>query len=197
MSTLDEVFAHLQSPRFSLLDSFPSLSPKPGLYAIHGSREAWSELGLDDPVENLPLCVGKAEDSLVARDLKTHFGNGRTGSSTVRRSFAALLRDDLDLSAMPRNPTKPGYFSNYGLSPADDLKLTRWMRDRLEIAVWVWDRSPTLGAIERDVFSRLNPPINISGVDHRWRAHVQNCRRHMADQTRAFDDDESATQSWD
>ncbi len=186
MSTLDEQIAQLQSPRFPLRDSLPALSAKPGLYAIHGSRDAWAELGLGDPVENLPLYVGKAEDSLVARDLKTHFGNGRTGSSTVRRSFAALLHDDLDLSAMPRNPAKPGYFSSYGLSPADDLKLTRWMRDRLEIAAWVWDRSRTLGAIERDVLSRLNPPINILGVQHRWKKHVRHCRRLMADHARAL-----------
>lgn len=102
----------------------------------------------------------------------------------MRRSFAALLHDDLDLSAMPRNPAKPGYFSSYGLSPADDLKLTRWMRDRLEIAAWVWDRSRTLGAIERDVLSRLNPPINILGVQHRWKKHVRHCRRLMADHAR-------------
>ena len=49
MSTLDEQIAQLQSPRFPLRDSLPALSAKPGLYAIHGSRDAWAELGLAIP----------------------------------------------------------------------------------------------------------------------------------------------------
>src|SRR5205823_4167655 len=56
-----------------------------------------------------PLYVGKAEDSLVQRDLQTLFGDGRTGSSTVMRSFAALLRQSLSLAVRPRDPAKPGY----------------------------------------------------------------------------------------
>jgi hypothetical protein len=103
--------------------------------------------------------------------------------------MAALLCDDLDLSARPRNPTKPGHFSNYGLSDADDIKLTQWMRHKLEIADWVWDCSRTLGEIEGDVLSRLNPPINIAGVDHRWKAHLRHRRRVMADQARAWRND--------
>jgi hypothetical protein len=187
--TTAEVLDRLQAPRFPLRNSFPSLPAKPGLYAIHGSRDAWVALGLGDPIPNLPLYVGKAEDSLVARDIRTHFEDGRTGSSTVRRSLAALLCDDLNLSAMPRNPAQPGYFPNYALSDADDMKLTHWMRERLELAVWVWDRSRTLRKIESDVLSRLNPPINIAGVDHRWKAHLRHRRRLMADQARAWPKD--------
>ena len=72
---------------------------------------------LNGPPDDRPLHVGKAEDSLLTREIKTHFGDGRTGSSTVRRSFAALLAHTLDLQGLPRNSAKPGYFSNYGLSP--------------------------------------------------------------------------------
>jgi hypothetical protein len=61
---------------------------RPGLYAIYGGATTWNELGLGEPPDGRPLYIGKAEDSLVTRDLKTHFGDGRTGQSTVRRSFA-------------------------------------------------------------------------------------------------------------
>jgi hypothetical protein len=54
----------------------------------------------------------------------------------VRRSFAALLHDELGLRGIPRNTAKPGYYSNYGLSAAHDAVLTRWMRERLMLAVW-------------------------------------------------------------
>lgn len=184
MTSLGEVLTHLGAPKLSIRDSLPALPPKAGLYAIYGGDEAWAELGLGRPVENLPLYVGKAADSLSERDLKDHFGNGRTGRSTVRRSFAALLREDLDLAAMPRNPAEPADFDRYALSTADDQKLTDWMRGRLEIAVWTWDQSRPLDDIEHDVLARLNPPINIVGVSHRWRIHLKARRAEMASEAK-------------
>ncbi|MGH2864053.1 MAG: GIY-YIG nuclease family protein, partial [Solirubrobacteraceae bacterium] len=77
-----------------------SVPSTPGLYAIHGNSAAWAELGLGVAPDSRPLYVGKAEDSLITRDVKTHFGDGRTGSSTVRRSIAALLASTLDLRAI-------------------------------------------------------------------------------------------------
>jgi hypothetical protein len=183
---LQAVMSSLQAPRFPVCEALPTLPPVPGLYAIYGDELAWAELRLDIPDEDLPLYVGKAEDSMVKRDLKTHFGDGRTGSSTVRRSFAALLRNELSLSAMPRNPAKPGYFSSFGLSPADDATLTQWMRERLAIAVWPTDRSRALVDIEAAVLQKWNPPINIAGVTHRWRSYLQAERKAMADQARAW-----------
>jgi hypothetical protein len=89
-----------------------------GLYAIHGDPEVWEELGLGAPPDSRPLYVGKAEDSLVSRDLKTHFTSGKTGSSTLRRSLAGLVANELDLHARPRNPANPERFANYGLAEA-------------------------------------------------------------------------------
>lgn len=186
VAQLEDVLMALQAPRISLRDALRELPPKPGLYAIHGDELTWTQLRLAPPPDDRPLYVGKAEDSLVKRDLETHFGDGRTGSSTVRRSFAALLRSELSLLGMPRNPQKPGYFSSYGLSPADDAKLTRWMRDRLEIAVWPTDGSRALADIESDVLRRWNPAINITGVDHRWRSFLQAQRKVMAEQAKAW-----------
>lgn len=186
MADLLTVLSSLSAPRHPLRGTLPDIPSKPGLYAIYGDAEAWSALGLGPMIADLPLYVGKAEDSLASRDLQTHFGNGRTGSSTVRRSFAALLRTTLGLSGMPRNPNKPGHFSNYGLSPADDAKLTDWMRSRLAIAVWASDGVRPLVDIEAEVLRRLNPPLNILGVDHKWKARLQAQRGVMADQARAW-----------
>lgn len=186
MAQLSVVLAALRAPRFLLRPSLPILPPKPGLYAIYGDDHAWEELRLGSKPMDLPLYVGKAEDSVVKRDLKTHFEDGRTGSSTVRRSFAALLRSTLHLSGRPRNPANPGYFSNYGLSAADDAKLTRWMRDRLEISVWPSDGRRSLTVVEDEVLQHWNPPINIAGVTHRWRSFVQAERKVMAAQARSW-----------
>ena len=191
MAELSPVLALLSAPRFPLRQSIPVLPPKPGLYAIYGDGQAWEDLRLGTDATDLPLYVGKAEDSVVTRDLETHFRDGRTGSSTVRRSFAALLREALSLSGRPRNPAKPGYFSMYGLSAADDAKLTRWMRERLEIAIWPTDGQRPLAVVEDEVLKHWNPPINIASVSHRWRPFVQAERKVMADQARSWRPDPS------
>src|SRR4051794_33457149 len=51
---------------------------RPGLYALYGTTATWRSLGLGSPPSRRPLYIGKAEASLVARDLKTHFATGRT-----------------------------------------------------------------------------------------------------------------------
>lgn len=183
---LPVVLAALAAPRHGLAMALPDLPPLPGLYAIYGSPETWRDLGLGAPPDDRPLYVGKAEDSLVTRDIATHFGDGRTGSSTVRRSFAALLRTTLDLHGMPRNPAKPDHFSNYGLSPTDDGRLTAWMRTRLEIAVWAKQGDVRLADIEKVAIGRLQPPLNLTHVNNRWTENVKRARSVMAGEARSW-----------
>jgi hypothetical protein len=154
---------------------------RPGLYAIHGDRQTWNELGLGDPPDARPLYVGKAEDSLVIRDLKTHFSSdGRTGQSTVRRSFAALLHNTLSLRGLPRNISKPGYFSNFGLSDDHDEALTCWMERRLLLATWAKSRDCAfaLKQIEGELLGELLPPLNLQGVVTLWTAQIKAARGH-------------------
>jgi hypothetical protein len=162
--------------------------PRPGLYAIHGSAETWVQLGLGEPPDKRPLYAGKAEDSLIARDFTTHFGDGRTGQSTMRRSFAALLHDALGLRGMPRNPDKPAYYSNYGLSAAHDATLTRWMRERLQLATWPKPREWhfTLKEVETALLRKLCPPLNLTDVVTPWTARVKTARAVMAAEARAW-----------
>ncbi len=186
MFEVEQALAALDAPRHALALGLPELPAESGLYAIYGDAAAWAHLRLVPPHPEAALYVGKAEDSLRSRDLDCHFGDGRTGSSTVRRSFAALLREQLMLSAIPRNPVKPGYFANYGLAPSDDAKLTSWMRQRLQIAVWVSNGTRSLTQVERAVIQELNPPLNIAGVRRADRALLQVARKIMADQARAW-----------
>jgi hypothetical protein len=157
----------------------------PGLYAVSGSASVWTELGLGDPPDDRPLYVGKAETSLASRDLRTHFATGRTGSSTLRRSIAALLVDRLELVACPRNPAKPGHFANYALEPGGDQRLTEWMLDRLRIAIWA---SPEcdLAVVEQAVLRTLEPPLNLASVRTPWSTTVSAARRTMATAARAW-----------
>ena len=106
-SMLAEVLGHLASSTMSIAEAKVDVPPRPGLYAVHGDTAVWRELGLGEPTDARPLYVGKAERSLASRDVDTHFSTGRTGSSTLRRSLAGLLADQLALKGDPRNPAKP------------------------------------------------------------------------------------------
>lgn len=159
---------------------------KPGLYAIYAVAEIWHELGLGTPPDSRPLYVGKAEDSLVARDLRQHFTDGRTGSSTLRRSVAALLHDSMGFRGIPRNPPKPGYFSNYGLAPHDDERLSRWMSTQLAIATWAPESLVALAVVEMKIVRSWLPPLNLAGVRTPWTDYVSSKRRVMAQEARAW-----------
>jgi hypothetical protein len=154
---------------------------RPGLYPIYGDAKTWMELGLGEPSDRRPLYIGKAEDNLATRDLKTHFGDRRTGQSTERRSFAALLHDTLGFR-IPRNPAKLAHFSNYGLSPEHDAALTAWTRERPHLAVWekpLGCRHP-LTSIEVALILEWLPPLSLDCVITPWTSQVKAARAVMA-----------------
>lgn len=186
LNIVESVLIALGEPRHGLASADAVIPRRPGLYAIYGGPEEWAELGLGTPPDDRPLYVGKSESSLADRDLRTHFGNGRIGSSTVRRTFAALLRNGLGLRGIPRNPTRPERFANYGLSPKHDQMLTDWMRTRLTLAVWPNDGALELAVVERVVLREWQPPLNLKDVETPWSAMVREARRVMADEARAY-----------
>lgn len=158
---------------------------QPGLYAFYGDTQVWTDLGLEPAFDDQPLYVGKAERSLNGRDVRTHFATGKTGSSTVRRSLAALLADDLDLVAVPRNLANPDGSANFALDPASDARLSTWMESHLRLATWIRPEGLVLGVIEAAVALRLRPPLNLDKVGQP-RDRLRQARRRLADQARAW-----------
>jgi hypothetical protein len=185
-SNLAPILTALAGPGVAIPMATGRVPNKPGLYAIYGGDDVWAELELGENPDGRPLYVGKAESSLRDRDLRQHFANARTGSSTLRRSFAALLRDRLDLHAMPRNPSKPAYFATYGLPPKDDVKLTEWMSTNLSIATWAWDGTLALVALESQALGAWQPPLNLSGVETPWSTMLSGRRAALAAEARAW-----------
>lgn len=82
------------------IDAFDRMPYDPGLYIVYSDTHL---PGLEwDPLTG-PLYVGKADDGLRRRLEKEHGGD--TGRSTLRRSLAGLLNDELELVARVR-PTR-------------------------------------------------------------------------------------------
>lgn len=163
-----------------------------GLYAVWADGEAWAALGLRSGSDPQPLYVGKSESSLRGREVNTHFDAGKgmtskTGSSTVRRSFAALLAPSLGLRAIPRNVAKPGYYSNYSLRAEDDLRLTQWMHAHLQLSTGSYDASVAepLGDIESLVIASLDPPLNIDKAPS-TRSQLKAARAALAREAASF-----------
>jgi hypothetical protein len=183
---IDEACDSLMRTQLAIRDAPQVVEPVPGLYAIHAPEACWDELGLEHR-KATPLYVGKSESSLVGRDLGQHFAidpsiKTQTGSSTVRRSFAALLREPLQLHGVPRNRDKPAHFSNFGLEPEADQRLTRWMHSRLRLAVWPMPSELTLdelGVVEVGAIRKWVPPLNIRDNPAPLR-RLRNARAIMA-----------------
>lgn len=187
-----EAMASLEGPGHKISEASVHVPSAPGLYAVHAQPETWRMLGLEAPGGGIPLYVGKSEDDLVTRDLKTHFAIERgvrstTGSSTVRRSFAALLREPLQLKGVPRNKLKPNHFSNYALEADADDRLSDWMHKHLTLAVWPKPAGLelTLAEVEKRVLRRWGPALNLTHVPTPLQ-QLRAARAIMAAEARAW-----------
>jgi hypothetical protein len=56
-----------------------------------------------------------------------------------------------------RNPARPGHFSNFGLSAADDADLSAWMWQRLRLTLWPHDNIIALDRLETAVLQEFVP----------------------------------------
>lgn len=184
----DALAALVDGPQHSIADALIEVPQAPGLYAVYGDERATAALDLG--AGGQLLYVGKAERSLVGRDLRTHFASGKTGSSTLRRTIAALLRDDLSLQAVPRNLERPDGSANYSLETRGDERLTEWMHSHLRLAVWPKRQGVVLDAVETRVLEALRPPLNLAKMGSRGNRRVKEARAQMAAEARAWRQDD-------
>jgi hypothetical protein len=176
----------LLQPGQRISEAIKTAPVTPGLYAVHADKEIWKVLGLDLPSDRRPpLYIGKSETSLLSQNVATNFDDGRTGSSTLRRSLAGLLSVKLDLNAIPRNASKPSDFDRYSLEEAGDRRLTEWMCEYLRLTVWTAPTYAVLGPLKIEVLKSTLPPLNLKQVDTPWSGKVSDARKRMAAQARA------------
>jgi hypothetical protein len=116
---LNAAITALRTSPVSVDDVGPEFGSKPGLYAFYASPSTWAELALSEPGDGRPLYVGKAESTLASRDVAGHFAIGErgiqspTGSSTLRRSLAALLAPARRYRGVPRQPCQARAFLEF------------------------------------------------------------------------------------
>ena len=116
-----------------------------------------------------PLYIGIAErQGLAARGLKMHLK--RTRMSGLRRSLAALLRDELALTSQVV-AARGGMF---GLTPTADAALTNWMLQHLRVT---WVAHPEPSTVEGPIVGTELPPLNYEHATRGpYAAHMRGLR---------------------
>jgi hypothetical protein len=142
-----------------------------GVYAWHGDEAAAALVSCAlGPVRAGPLYFGRTNATLNARIVRNHLRN--TKSSTLRRSLAVLLWDDLDLRCTGPNT----------IDAESNIRLTQWMLEHLSVAIVPILGKSHIAQIEGDVLPLLDPPLNIvKVVNNPGRTRLRALRRlHLA-----------------
>ena len=158
---MDDVVDQLVRPPVRLTDAARpaeqgGVPAEPGLYAwwalpgtLPGIPGAAHPEG---PLELLYVGIAPSRATSRARLRSRVLGNhagGNTGSSTLRRSLAALLTGDQGY--------RTRWTSRTVLEPADEQRLTAWMREHLSLT---WAVHPAPWEVEAGVIEQLTPPLN-------------------------------------
>jgi hypothetical protein len=127
MEVLHEIINHFHS-NTSVFYKIDVFSNKPGIYAVHFMGNAFPVYSLK-PSYNEIIYIGKTEKSQDSRHSKTHFASGKTGSSTLRRSIGALMKNGAKLNQIPRSVTETSEkrFTNYMFDETSEKLITDWM----------------------------------------------------------------------
>lgn len=144
-------------------NSITKFSNQPGIYAVFF-------FGKDFPLEKKLIndeiiYIGKTESSQQSRDANTHFKSGKTGSSTLRRSLGALLREEMELVPMPRNDKdfKKGRTTFFKFNNYSEVRLTNWMEENLGLSFYEY---PTTSAgidfLETQLIKIAKPILNLA-----------------------------------
>ncbi|MEO6588065.1 MAG: GIY-YIG nuclease family protein [Pyrinomonadaceae bacterium] len=175
---LDAIVKHLKANLKQFHNSiFPTIA---GIYAIGFSGNGFPLASATHIKKGDIIYVGKAETDLKTRDIKTHFNNGKSGSSTLRRTLGAILREQEKLIPIPRSCTEnePSCFTNYKFTSNGEEKLTDWMKQNLSLSYWESQDVENLRKMEPKIIKKLCPIFNIQNNScNRWKSEIKKLRK--------------------
>lgn len=161
-------------------DYIDSLNRGGGIYLIayEGTELGGSLWGAQKP---RVVFIGKSKPNT-----SRHFQSGTTGTSTIRRSLAALLAPKLALVPIPRSTDEQDNdrYDNYMLDPESEDKLTEWMCDHFTVAFYavtddiVEDMQSAMIQYSVPMFNLPNNPENKYG------AEIKMYRKRLAEEAR-------------
>jgi hypothetical protein len=129
-----------------------------------------------------PLYVGMTADAAGKRN---HFDMNDSGWSSPRRSLGALLKDALQLQAIPRSD---GRCTMYRFTDKGEAALTAWMRRNLSMShVPLGGDKAAIKRTEEQLIEYFRPPLNLQKVPGNREAQreLKRLRKLCADQARS------------
>jgi len=165
------------------LDKIDEFSNLPGIYFIGFNGENFPFPSQVDIVSTGDIIyVGKTEKSQKSRDANTHFKSGKTGSSTLRRSVGAILRNKLELKPIPRSQNEIK-MRDFKFIEESEIKLTKWMIKNLSLSFYeVTEGKRYLKLLENQLIELLTPILNISkNIGNPFLRDLKELRRQCRD----------------
>ena len=142
----------------------------PGVYAVF-ARDADCQLPLVDLAADQLLYIGKSKD-LRERE---HFNVEHSGFSTLRRSLGALLKAQLELSAIPRGTgMSNSNFTCYRFTSDGERRLGAWMRKNIVRAAFPY--SGDINQLEKELIGSYCPPLNLQHWQNPIGAKIKRLR---------------------
>lgn len=138
-------------------------SAQPGIYAVLYFGKSKLLGAISGLKSGQIIYIGKTLSSQQSRDADTHFKSGKSGSSTVRRSIGALLREEMKFFPIPRGSGKTDMDTiNYCFDEKSEEVLTSWMIDNLGLAFFEYPKSSDeIRSLELKLLDKLFPVLNI------------------------------------
>lgn len=160
-----------------------NFSQKPGIYTIGFVGNKFPLNSAHKYINHGDIIyIGKAEDSQESRDAKGHFLSDKSGSSTVRRSLGAILRQELQLLPIPRSDTETSErrFTNYKFTLPGENSLTEWMKCNLSLSYWEYEGGIIkLRNLEKTIIKLATPILNIKdNPANRWTIEIKLLRKN-------------------
>ncbi len=149
---------------------------KQGIYVIFAKNPF--NLVFTDVCKDQIVYVGESKN-LNNRQVKNHFRNGRTGSSTLRRSLGAIFRESFNLKCYLRGK-KIDKSKGYRFDDKGESRLTKWMIKNLSESFCVTSNSKkTRETIEKKVIACLpkKPILNLKKIKHEHIKQIREMRK--------------------
>jgi len=147
------VFHDLSSNRDSIAN-IPDC-PTPGAYAIFAIDPGCLP-NIDLPPSGL-VYIGLSIDL----EKRNHFKAKHSGFHSPRRSIGAILKAQLQLTAIPRAGGASGSnYNNFRFSDDGEMHLSHWMRLNLEYSIFPFDGD--VNELETQLIRDNKPPLNLT-----------------------------------
>lgn len=162
-----------------------NFSDQPGIYALFYFGNTFP---LKDyrHSENEIIYIGKTLKSQKSRDADTHFKSGKTGSSTLRKTFGSLLCNQIDLIPIPRSQSDidKKRFAHFKFDNISEEKLTKWMETYLGLSFYPYPKSAAeIDMLETLLINELVPILNIDrkNISNQYYTHIRSLRKQMGE----------------